>query len=385
MNHMNSHRTFADAPTRAVLCIAIALVPAATSEAQEKPLLTKPVLSGYVIGQYQATIKEDDNDNTFCIRMARLALTGTIADFEYKLQGQVNGNTSTLGNSPRLVDAYVEWQRYKFFKVKAGQFKRPFTFENPMNPIDQGFMGYGQVVSKLSGYNDRTGEHASNGRDIGVQVQGDLLPNTAGRTILHYQIGLFNGQGINTKDVDNRKDVIGGLWVSPLAGLRIGVFGWVGSHARDGSWTDDDGTTHEGTVSLGQYRYALSAEYKDADWQLRAEYIHSTGYGFKTTYQDDEDKDDATVNYALGDRADGAYVLCIAPIIRGKLRVKGRYDLYRRSATWSDSRTQYEIGVNVLPHANIQIQAEYALINDRTQSSGKHNYSMVDIQLSVRF
>ena len=53
---------------------------------------------------------------------------------------QVNGNTSNLTVAPRMVDAFAEWQKYDAFKVKAGQFKRPFTFENPMHPITQGSM-----------------------------------------------------------------------------------------------------------------------------------------------------------------------------------------------------------------------------------------------------
>jgi hypothetical protein len=277
----------------------------------------------------------------------------------------------------------VEWQKYSFLKIKAGQFKRPFTFENPMNPIDQGFMGYAQVVNSLSGFSDRTGEHSSNGRDIGIQIQGDFINDASGRPLVHYQAGVFNGQGINVKDVDNRKDIIGGLWVMPVRGLRAGVFGWVGSHARNGSWTDADGRTVSGVRSLSQYRYALSAEYKDADWQIRSEYIHSTGYGFKTTYQQSANLKDAEVNTAAGNKADGVYALCIAPIIRGKLRAKARYDLYRRTAEWSGARTQYEAGLNYLIHKNLEIQAEYAFINDRALD--KHNYSMVDVEFCVRF
>ena len=270
-----------------------------------------------------------------------------------------------------------------FARIKVGQFKRPFTFENPMHPVDQGFMGYSQNVQRLSGFNDRTGEQASNGRDIGIQLQGDLLPNSSGRNLVHYLVGVFNGQGINTKDADNRKDIIGGAWVMPAKGLRIGLFGWMGSHARNGHWTDGGGNEHSGTVSLSQYRYAISAEYKDEDWQLRSEYIHSTGYGFKTTKQDGGDAADATVNYAQGNKADGIYALCIAPIIRQKLRAKARYDLYRKSGTWADSRTQYEIGLNYLFCKNLELQAEYAFINDR--SLAEHNFSMVDVELSVRF
>lgn len=341
-------------------------------------------LSGYVIGQYQATLKSGDRSNTFDVRMARLALGGRLLDnIEYKVQVQLNGNTATLGSSPRIVDAYAEWQRFGLFKVKAGQFKRPFSFENPMHPIDQGFMGYSQNVSKLAGFNDRSGEQASNGRDIGVQIQGDLLPDKAGRPLLHYQIGVFNGQGINTKDADNRKDIIGGLWITPAAGLRIGAFGWTGSKARTGKWTDSDGTERTGTVSLPQHRYAVSAEYKARGWQLRSEYIHSTGYAFKTTYQKQGDQNDATVNTALGNKADGVYALCIAPVIPGRLAAKTRYDLYRPRADWETSRTQYEVGLNWMLNKSVELHAEYALVNDR--SLVKHNYSVVDLQFSVRF
>ncbi|MDO4309587.1 MAG: porin [Prevotella sp.] len=368
------------------LFITAALLLAAVAAGAQKAgsIVSKPKFSGYFLGQYQASLKDGDNSNSFNLRMARVSVGGRIMDdFEYKIQGQINGNTSTLGSSPRLVDLFVEWQKYSFLKIKAGQFKRPFTFENPMNPIDQGFMGYAQVVNSLSGFSDRTGEHSSNGRDIGIQIQGDFINDASGRPLVHYQAGVFNGQGINVKDVDNRKDIIGGLWVMPVRGLRVGAFGWVGSHARNGSWTDADGRTVSSVRSLSQYRYALSAEYKDADWQIRSEYIHSTGYGFKTTYQQSANLKDAEVNTAAGNKADGLYALCIAPIIRGKLRAKARYDLYRRTAEWSGARAQYEAGLNYLIHKNLEIQAEYAFINDRALD--KHNYSMVDVEFCVRF
>lgn len=212
-----------------------------------------PKLSGYAIGQYQYSGKYNSESNTFSLRMVRLSLDGRILnDFAYKLQGQVNGNTTTLGESPRIVDVFIEWQKYDFIKIKVGQFKRPFTFENPMNPIDQGFMSYAQNVTNLSGFNDRTGEHSSNGRDIGIQLQGDLLKIKEGRALLHYQIGVFNGQGINTKDVDNQKDIIGGLWVMPISGMRLGAFGWTGSYARK---------DNNGIKSLSKRRYAISGEY----------------------------------------------------------------------------------------------------------------------------
>lgn len=382
-----------------IASLALAALALTSASAQENTpklsVLSDIKFSGYVMSQYQYTGQDSKESNSFNIRMVRMALEGRLMkDFYWKVQLQVNGNTSDLGSSPRMVDAFAEWQKYEAFKIKAGQFKRPFTFENPMHPITHGFMGYSQNVSKLAGFSDRTGEHASNGRDIGVQIQGDLIKNAAGRNLLHYQVGVFNGQGTNHKDVDQRKDVIGGIWVSPVKGLRIGAFGWTGSSARKGTWdvTDanhnvvknEDGSvkTHSGVRSLSKNRYAFSAEYAANDWTVRSEYIHSQGYGFTKTLTSGKETD-CNVNYAAGDQADGFYALMIAPVISKKLYAKARYDLYRPRAEWGTSRTQYEIGANYWIGKSIMIGAEYARINDR--SLAKPDYNMIDVEFDVKF
>jgi|UniRef100_UPI0040273D54 phosphate-selective porin O and P len=382
-----------------IASLALAALALTSASAQENTpklsVLSDIKFSGYVMSQYQYNDQDSKESNSFNIRMVRMALEGRLMkDFYWKVQLQANGNTSDLGSSPRMVDAFAEWQKYEAFKIKAGQFKRPFTFENPMHPITQGFMGYSQNVSKLAGFSDRTGEHASNGRDIGVQIQGDLIKNAAGRNLLHYQVGVFNGQGTNHKDVDQRKDVIGGIWVSPVKGLRIGAFGWTGSSARKGTWdvTDanhnvvknEDGSvkTKSGVRSLSKNRYAFSAEYAANDWTVRSEYIHSQGYGFTRSLTSGKETD-CNVNYAAGDQADGFYALMIAPVISKKLYAKARYDLYRPRAEWGTSRTQYEIGANYWIGKSIMIGAEYARINDR--SLAKPDYNMIDIEFDVKF
>ena len=349
---------------------------------QQTPWFTNIKLSGYGLVQYQYSGQKGNKANSFDLRLVRLSLDGRLkGDFYWKAQMQINGNTSTKGSSPRLVDLFAEWQKYPFFKVKAGQFKLPFTFENPMHPIKQGFMGYSQNISYLSGFSDRSGQHSSNGRDIGLQIQGDFLKNKNGRKLLHYQVGVFNGQGINVKDVDQRKTVSGGVWVMPVEGMRIGVFGLEGSYARKWSYTDEDNVKHTETVSLPQHRYAISGEYvTKSDWTFRSEYIHSTGYGFKTS--DNEKNADLTLN-GYGNKADGLYAVAIAPIIKGKAHVKARYDMYRRAATWNTMKSLYEIGADYKFTKNIGITAEYAFVNDRTLS--KQNYNMMDVQLQISF
>lgn len=382
-----------------IIAIALAAACANGAMAQDKgsklTVLSDIKFSGYVMSQYQYSGQDAKESNSFNIRMVRMALEGRLLhDFYWKVQLQANGNTSDLGNSPRMVDAFAEWQKYEAFKIKAGQFKRPFTFENPMHPVTQGFMSYSQNVSKLSGFSDRSGEHSSNGRDIGVQIQGDVLKNAAGRNLLHYQVGVFNGQGTNQKDVDQRKDIIGGVWVVPVKGLRIGAFGWTGSYARKGTWTvtdashkpvtDENGKeiTASGVRSLSKNRYAFSAEYAANDWTLRSEYIHSQGYGFTKSLSSGKETD-CNINYKAGDQADGFYALMIAPVISKKLYAKARYDLYRPQAEWGTAKTQYEVGANYWIGKSIMIGAEYARINDRSLS--KPNYNMIDVELDVKF
>ena len=392
--------------------ITIALMVLATTSlsAQEKKTIQLPAwlnnikLSGYALTQYQYSGQKGAESNSFNIRMGRLALEGRIAnDFYWKTQIQFNGNTSTLGSSPRMVDLFAEWQKYSFFKVKIGQFKNPFTFENPMNPIDQGFMSYAQNISKLAGFSDRAGEHASNGRDIGLQFQGDFLKNANGRNLLHYQIGVFNGQGINTKDVDNQKNVIGGVWVMPVAGMRFGAFGWTGSYARKGNWTETvadptydvapDATkqiAHTNEVrKLNQNRYAFSFEYKKEGWTIRSEYIHSTGLAFSKSLNNfnDANAKDCTVNEKIGNKAQGVYGLVIAPIAKlpkgNQIDVKARYDMYQPNGKTDMMKTQYEAGLNFHIGKNFTILSEYAWVNDRTLAD--HNYSMADVEVCFRF
>lgn len=319
--------------------------------------------SGYGMLQYQAQdpykaeVDEDGQvtavknaSNSFNIRLLRLMLDGKIGDVAWRAQLQGSGS------SAYLVDLYAEWQKYRELRVKVGQFKRAFTFESPTNPIDQGFYSYALVVNNLVGYGDRTGEKSSGGRDIGIQLQGDLLPNKSGRSLLHYQVGVYNGEGINTKDADNRKDIIGGLWLMPVDGLRVGAFGWTGSRNGVGS----------------KNRYALSAEYMRNDWTFRTEYIHSQGA--------------AAPGKNLGNKADGLYAFGIAPVVKKKLYAKARYNMYREDKSWASSKTMYEVGVNYVFSKNLQMNMEYARVNDRTiVISDKHNYNFVDVQLDFRF
>jgi hypothetical protein len=373
-----------------ILILALATI-ALTANAQEKSnkWYDNIKFSGYGMLQYQATDKYSnkvvthddgtketvavkDADNTFNLRLARLILDGKISDFDWRIQIQGTNAKGPAEPTVQLVDIYAEWSKYKEARIRAGQFKRAFTFESPTHPITQGWYSYANVINTLGGYGDRTGEKASGGRDIGVQVQGDLFPNANGRRLFHYQLGVYNGEGINTKDKDERKDFIGGLWVMPMQGLRIGAFGWTGSR---GNMTDP---LTGNTISMKKNRYALSAEYDKDEFTFRAEYLHSQGWGADKVGSN-------TIDYAKGDKADGWYVFGIVPVIKSKLHAKARYQTYRDNKEWDRSKSMYEVGANYFFNKNAQINLEYARVNDRTIANDKHNYNLFDVEFDFRF
>ena len=339
----------------------------------ELPAWVKNIkFSGYGMLQYQGEDKENAHSNTVKLRLARFILDGKIGDFDWR--AQIQGTNATGPGQPtvQLVDLYAEWRKYPEFKIRAGQFKRCFTYENPTHPITQGWRGYADVINKLSAFGDRTGEKSSGGRDIGIQVSGDLFPNANGRKLLHYQVGVYNGEGVNETDKDNRKDIIGGVWVMPIKGVRIGAFGWTGSR---GNMLDP--LTGQ-TRSVEKNRYAISAEYDLNEYTFRAEYIHSQGWGAKSPGNNTRE-----IYYENGDKADGWYVFGIVPLIKSKLHAKARYQTYRNKAEWSSSVNQIECGLNYFFTKNLEMHLEYSHVNDR--SLAKHNYNLVDVELDFRF
>ena len=329
--------------------------------------------SGYGILQYQAEDKRGGKHNEFNLRLARFILDGKIGDFDWR--AQIQGTNAKGPGEPtvQLVDLYAEWAKYKEARIRVGQFKRAFTFESVTHPITQGWYSYAMVINNLVGYGDRTGEKSSGGRDIGIQLQGDLFPAADGHRWLHYQVGVYNGEGINTKDKDNKKDIIGGMWVMPVKGVRFGAFGWTGTKAEMDMTTtlkDPKGDPIVNKLqSVRKKRFALSAEYDKDEFTFRSEYIYSKGWGTKEV---------------LGEKADGWYVFGIVPVIKSKLHAKARYQCYRADKTMGSSKSMYEVGANYFFTPKLQMNVEYARVNDRTNVE-KHNYNFVDVELAFKF
>jgi hypothetical protein len=316
---------------------------------------------GYIIGQYKGSDSKAA-DTGFSVRLLRLYVNGTMFDdFRYRVQMEASGAPG-VDKGPRLLDAYGEWVKYPAFQIKAGQMKRVFTFENPYNPWDVGIGSYSQAITYLAGFSDRVGEHSDGGRDIGIVLQGDLFP-VEKRSFLHYQVGVYNGQGINHSEDKNakdnanhNKDVIGGLYINPIQGLSVGAFGWTGNYYNS--------TTKE-TYDRNRMAYGFKYE---GDWSFRGEYIASEGKG-----------------PSLGDKADAWYLLAGAPV-GDKVRVYGKWDVYRKEKTHDTQSTQWCLSGEYWFAKNLKLQANYSFNDlEKNYTSGDHHYNTFDVQLYIRF
>lgn len=347
----------------ALLLPALLVLPAC-AQLKLKEIASVPQFGGYLVGRAQYTNdRTSKNGGGFDLRMVRGYVKGTILkEWNYYIQLEYSGAPG-VDKGVRLLDAYGEWKRFPEFSVKFGQMKRVFTFENPYSPWDTGFGNYSQLVQKLAGMSDRVGEHSSGGRDAGIVVQGDLFPAEDHRW-LHYQVGVYNGQGINHSDENKQKDVIGGLWVSPTKELQIGAFGWTGRYTKN-------------NVTVDRNRMAYGIKY-EGDWTVRAEY--ATSQGGKTD------------NRFAATRADAWYVSVGAPLCK-KLKAYAVWDVYRDEKTSDTQNALYTLALNYRLWKNLMIQGTYsytdgsqaAYSDTGERSVSKNNYHTAMLQLYVRF
>ena len=174
------------------------------------------------------------------------------------------------------------WMSYRFadaLTVKVGQFKTPFSIENPIAPPALELI---TLTSLATSYmicgSSPLMMPAGAGRDMGISIYGNLLNHH-----LSYDLALMNGAGRNNRDNNSQKDFVGRLTVNPipelaLSGSVILGTGNVAVHpAEDGDgYVCDAAPNVAGIKANGNFRrnrYAAGAELKTAPVNVRGEYM----------------------------------------------------------------------------------------------------------------
>ena len=215
-------------------------------------------LSGYIQGGF----RWDENSEpltTFYLHRARLSLTGDAAKqkIDYRLQVDMAG-------SPKICDLYFRYKPMNELNLELGQFKVPFSYENEnCGPTTVEFIEYSYITTYLARNNGLyDGINGATGRDIGFQLYGSFIERD-GYNIINYNVAVFNGSGINSKDHNSSKDIVARLIIKPFKGFNV-----------SGSFMYAE-TKFGGNDYMRSPRWALGAWYENGTWIGRAEYVHA--------------------------------------------------------------------------------------------------------------
>ena len=352
-----------------LIVMMFALASLSTASAQEKKKLIGDYLSisGWMNIQYdyESQLSNDgltlDQVNTFNVRRARLDFKGNLCkNVEFRVQGDLAG-------TPKLVDGFVKIKLQKYFNIQVGQFKIPFTFENPQSPLTLEGVEYAQVISKLSGYSDISGVSTySGGRDVGIMIYGNVFKferNGKEIPILTYKLGMFNGNGMNKKDANLSKDIAGSVEVCPgVEGLMLAASYYGGNYYLSAANKDN----------ANRDRFTVGGKYENGRLTVRSEYIIGT-----------TEMAEGAETYNLN--SDGFYVTggYWFNIKNQRIRPVARYDFFRKNIdTPETNSTYYMVGVDWWPYKNLRLLVNYTM---KDKPGFDYMGNLWQAQLSVKF
>jgi opacity protein-like surface antigen len=235
---------------------------------------SKLTLWGYAQTGY--TLKNTMHKTTNALDVTRIILMA-----KGELTNKLNFFIMFDAAKGELHEYYGEYDFSPALKVRIGQYKQPFTLESIISPTILNNISYDPSVLYMAGIatDPCQGNHV--GRDVGIMFTGDLIPYKTWK-LLNYSIGVFNGPGMNQKENNTQKDVIGMLNVTPVKGLMLSTSFLLGTgHAQN----DNEYGAFKAGEDYKRNRWACGMELKTAPLYARSELmigndggIHSTGY-----------------------------------------------------------------------------------------------------------
>jgi len=210
--------------------ISILLILVGVNFAQEKKEF-KPTVFGDVRTSYiMSMTEEQQNQGSFSIRTARIAVKGSVNDYlsylvradflrfgslststeKDTLSGQTFVKSVSAKFSDVLQDAFIAIKPVKALEVRVGQYKIPFSTSNyEKGPLGVDFSNRPLLAANVSPY--------STLRDIGVMATYDFKDVYPAKLI----VGVFNGSNMNAKETDKTAELAVRGVISPVKDLNL--------------------------------------------------------------------------------------------------------------------------------------------------------------------
>jgi len=279
---------------------------------------------GFIQPEYDYTFS-DPAENSFAFKRARIGVRGRVyEDFSYYFMLETSPFIGGVG-SAYLMDAFITWDKYNWARISVGSFKQPFGKEvttacSKLTTIDRAIVS-DQLVAPQ--------------RDYGMAVFGGNK-----YTKFEYAVALMNGRGLNVKDNNNKKDIIGRVTYKVLDFMTIG-----GSFRYGFPNNDSDTRTTVGGEVLLNFN----------NWHIQGEYIYDEG-----DYNRAAGGGCGAEPMVLGKRRDGAYGMVwydtkwdIQPVFKYEFFDQ---DLDIKDLGYSERMT---LGVNYFFNDKIRLQINY--------------------------
>ena len=233
-------------------------------------------LNGYAQTHYELTNTQTEESNDFQVKRVMLIAQGTMGK---NLRAFLMVDAAAQRADRHLHEYYLQWKFSDALKIRVGQYKQPFMLENIYIPTILGTLNMTEGTRYMAGIAGDPLQTGMVGRDLGIMATGSLLRQKNGKHLMEYSLGIFNGAGLNQRDNNQAKDVIGMIQVYPLRGLQLTSSFILGrGHAMNAS---PYGDVIQGE-NYSRQRWSAGAEWKDKRIYLRSEYTLGWNAGIKS-------------------------------------------------------------------------------------------------------
>ncbi|WP_373704927.1 porin [Porphyromonas loveana] len=282
--------------------------------------------------------KEMYNYNTFDVKRIVLRVDAAITD-KWSI-----AYFADFGKGYTTLELYTAYKATPEFGIRLGQFKTAYTIENQLSPATIETITCGSAITNFLAAGDGSDPlmGAQSGRDIGIEVYGDLSND-----VLSYRLGVVNGQGINRVDASLQKTLMGSLTLRPFENLSF-----TGSFMSGKTLAKEDLTIPFYEVETDdlydRLRWSVGGMFRSKYFDLRSEYL----YG----------KDDNRVT-------DGFYVTGVARLFKN-IDLIASYDymdLYRLNKFYNVTA-----GLQYWFYPKCRLQVQYAMMDLKGPQNTSH-------------
>ncbi len=319
-------------------------------------LLSRIKLSGYAQGGYNYYSQQSPRDEFKIARAILMADARILKQFSAYFMYDFKATS--------LLEMNFTYSPSEAINVKVGQFKTPFSIENPMSPTVLELVSCSSLVAGyMIGGSDGLMMKGSGGRDLGVQVYGSFLKKK-----LEYNLAVMNGSGRNVSDGNSQKDFVAKLtahptkWLTLSSSMILGTGNTTVAETSKGSgiYTCSTASGVTGFKSDGNFtrnRYAAG---------LCLDFDH---LGVRTEYMEGKDGDFVSKGY---------YATACVKRIATNLDAILSYDWLK---IYSGKKNRYTAGLQYWFYPKCRLQVNY----DYETSDSSHSQNVIQTQIQVRF